>query len=232
MPAAPKLNNPTFNRGQHNGVAVGYHSRTVFSYATDTPINLFETVMVDDSTTDGIQFLIDNSGANDSHGTHIIPSYYWRPGKTFRVSGTIIANNISGEGGNEYLNMRFGLSPGDGVISIQWLAIQNNDYNHQFAEDEGPLPVYFSCDIYCSKILSNDLDANFGASGYYQYNYSDYNGIGSNGGSSYVPVYRAAGIYTGMEETYINQSTIMFNLFGTNLNGGAKITQLLIEELA
>lgn len=232
MPAAPKNSNPTFNKTNANGITVGYHSRTVFSYATDAPIDLLDTIMVNDSETDGIQFLIDNSGANDSHGTHIIPAYYWRPGKTFRVSGTIIANNISGEGGDEYLNMRFGLAPGDGVISIQWLAIQNNDYNHQFAETEGPLPVYFSCDIYCSKILSDDSDANFGASGYYQYNYSNYNSIGENGGSSYVPVYREAGIYTGMEETYINQSTIMFNLFGTNISNSAKITQLLIEELA
>jgi hypothetical protein len=223
-------NNLTFNRGKHDGVAVGYHSRTVFSYATTEPISTYDTTMTNDSETDGIQFLINNSSANDYHGTHIIPAYYWRPGKTFRVSGTLIATSQDTTGS---LNMRFGLIPGNSG-AINWLAIQNNNNNHQFAgiANYGPLPVDFSCDIFCSFINDNEAEAQFGAAGYYQYNYSNYNSAGNNRPQIYVPVWTSVFPSTLMEETYINQSTIMFNLFGSTIQNGAEITRLTIEELA
>ncbi len=230
MPAPPKLNNPTFNRGQHNDVVVGYHSRIVFSYAPTNPVQTYDTIMTNDSETDGIQFLINNSPANQYHGTHIIPSYYWRPGKTFRISGTIIATSQDTAGN---LNMRFGLTPGNGGV-INWLAIQNNNSSHNFAvtDNYGPLPVDFSCDIFCSLILDDESDAHFGAAGYYQYNFTNYGSSGSNRNQIYVPVWTSVYPSTGMEETYTNQSTIMFNLFGSTIQNGASITRLTIEELA
>jgi hypothetical protein len=186
--------------------------------------------MTNDSETDGIQFLIDNSSANEYHGTHRIPPYYWRPGKIFRVSGTIIATSQDTAGN---LNMRFGLTPGDGGF-INWLAIQNNNNNHSFADGqgEGPLPVDFSCDIFCSFINDNAAEAQFGAAGYFQYTRTGYNSANSDQEQRYVPVWTSVFPSTLMEETYINPSTIMFNLAGTSIQNGANITRLTIEELA
>ena len=227
-------NNLTFNRSLLNasgtGIVKGYHSRTVFSYAAAEPVSTYDTNMTNDSETDGIQFLIDNSSANEYHGTHRIPPYYWRPGKIFRVSGTIIATSQDTAGN---LNMRFGLTPGDGGF-INWLAIQNNNNNHSFAagQGEGPLPVDFSCDIFCSFINDNAAEAQFGAAGYFQYNRTGYNSANSDQGQIYVPVWTSVFPSTLMEETYINPSTIMFNLAGTSIQNGANITRLTIEELA
>jgi hypothetical protein len=227
-------NNSTFNRSLLNATGdrtvKGYHTRIIFSYATENLVNLYDTTVTNGADTDGIQFLIDNSGTNDYHGTHIIPAYYWRPGKTFRISGTIIASSIDGAG---HLNMRFGLNAG-GLLNPAWLAIQNNNNNHNFGNNDnyGLLPVDFSCDIFCSRIENDETDAWFGASGYYQYTYVDFNSTGENRGSVHVPVWSSTFATTGLEEVYTGQSTIMFNLFGTTTDPTVYITRLTIEELA
>jgi hypothetical protein len=229
-------NNSTFNRSLLNATGdrtvKGYHSRTVFSYATENLINLYNTDVTNEADTEGIQFLIDNSGTNDYHGTHIIPAYYWRPGKVFRVSGTIIVDDTNGIGVEE-LNMRFGLNAG-GLINPAWLAIQNNNNNHTFsnADPSGPLPVDFSCDIFCSRVETDATNAYFGASGYYQYTYANFNSVGEDRGSIHVPVWSSTFATTGLEEVYTGQSTIMFNLFGTTTDPTVYITRLTIEELA
>ena len=220
-------NNTTFNRANQNGVLKGYHSRTVFSYSRQSPINLYNTNIVNESTTDGIQFLIDNSDPNDYHGSHIIPAYYWRPGKIFRVSGIVIANSSNDEGSG-YLDMRFGLN-----APLTWLAIQNDSQDHYFAalEPSGPWSVDFSCDICCAKIEPNTSNAEFNASGYYQYQWSsgdkDFRTV-------YVPVWSSLGTMDGLQDIYTGASTIMFNLFGSNIGfeSGLYVTRLTIEELA
>ena len=229
MPAPPKPNNPTFNRGQHNGVAVGYHSRIVFSYSSTEPGNVNGTNVTDDSDTDGIQFLIDNSGDNEFHGTHIIPSYYWNSGKTFRVSGTIIIGAPAEDIINPKFNMRFGLNS-PSLFSPEWLAIQNNN-NDGPPLEQNELPIDFSCDIFCSSV-SGDPAGEFGAAGYYQYTVDNNTTSGLNRGLIYIPVWSDTLIKTGLSEVYTDQSTIMFNLSGTNLGYEIYITRLTIEELA
>jgi hypothetical protein len=229
MPALPKTNNPTFNKGQHDGVAVGYHSRIVFSYSSTEPGNVNGTDVVNEGNTDGIQFLIDNSGDNEFHGTHIIPSYYWNSGKTFRVSGTIIIGAPAEEIINPKFNMRFGLNS-PSFFSPVWLAIQKNGSDGP-PLNQNELPIDFSCDIFCSKV-SSDPAGEFGASGYYQYTVSNNTNGGSNLGLVYTPVWKSTLITTGLSGAYTDQSTIMFNLFGTNLGYEIYITRLTIEELA
>jgi len=225
-------NRPTFNRGLTNTnelVLQGYHSRTIFSYSSENLVNLYNTDVTNESNTDGIQFLIDNSGTNDYHGSHILPAYYWKPGKVLRVRGSIIASSTEGSGN---FNMRFGLNAG-GLLIPQWLAIQNNSNNHSFANnDTYSIPVDFACDIYCAYIENDETDAQFGASGYYQYQYIDANQTGNDFRQVYVPVWDDTYIVNGLEEVYYNPSTVMFNLLGSTISDTTYVTQLTIEELA
>jgi len=230
MPAPPKPNNPTFNRGQHNGVVVGYHSRTIFSYNSSNPVQVNNTNVTDDSNTDGIQFLIDSTVPTDSYGSHITPAYYWNSGKTFRVSGTIIIGASTEEDvTNPKFNMRFGLNS-PSFFNPEWLAIQNNN-NDGPPLGQNELPIDFSCDIFCSSV-SGDPAGEFGAAGYYQYTTEENTTGGLNLGLTYIPVWSDALIYNGLSGAYTNQSTIMFNLFGTDIGYEIYITRLTIEELA
>jgi len=229
----PQLgNNTTFNRGNNYGdLVVGYHSRTIFSYCREDPNNANIATMTEEANEDGIQWLIDTSGPNETHGTHIIPAYYWRPGKTFRISGTLIVGEPTDDVLNPQLNMRFGLNASGFFIPV-WLAIQNDDNPGQSIDgNKGPLPIDFSCDIFCSYIDSDFTDAVFGASGYYQYDIQNYNSVGTNL-AIYRPIWKSFRVLNGLQAASYQSSALMFNLAGTNIAQELYITQFKIEELA
>jgi hypothetical protein len=247
-------NNTTFNKNNNNGQFPGFYSRVLFSYApylNEVPELLQNNTSdwVVDSGYDGIGELL-SGNAPLCHGSNILPAYYWRPGKTIRVTGDFSVNIPLQEGlfQNKILNLRFGLIE-TATPAATSLAIQNNNNNHGLAFSVGTggsaydyIPIHFECNIICSTInQANDPPCTFYSNGFYYYDHSNYNSAGTNYDKSavYVPVWKSANGSTTLGDEYYSASTkIMMNIYGSEIGNGADgygavyLTKLLIEELA
>jgi hypothetical protein len=248
-------NNPTFNKNTSNHSFPGFYSRALFSYAPYGDGTIVPNLLgnnnsdwVVDSTWDGIGDLL-TSGANVAcHGSNILPAYYWRPGKTIRITGDLSVNIPLQEGfiQNRTLNLRFGLIETNTPSSTA-LAIQNNDNNHElaFKVDGGPytyVPIHFECTIICAEIdEGQDPPCTFYANGFYYYDFTNYFSSGENFNKSsvYVPVWKTGNGSTTLDQVYYTSSTkIMMNFYdslignGDDGYGAIYLSKLLIEELA
>jgi len=208
MPVNP--NNPNFVRSNTGGSSPGYHTRTIFTFS---PAEVVSTVgdWVSDSNWDGLNELL-GLYPNYCHGTNVFPIGYWQNGRQIRIKGTAI---VSDDGGGVDFNMRFSIyESGDADYNL--IAVQNGGANHSFADGGTAIdvPVDFECTIghFGSTFL-------FG-SGYYQYNYLDYNGTGRNRNSNArVPLWEYTGTngQTSINLGSFNTTTLIFNFFGSNV---------------
>jgi hypothetical protein len=242
MPSGISKNNPTFNRSNESGLTPGYYSRTIFScggssigndnlhFPGDSDINV--------NGGDGIQWLIDNY-PDYCWGSHKFPSNYWLAGKSVRIKGNCLVYGYPEEEEGQYtqFNMSVGLIE-LGTNNIVTLAnsFSSNRFPLTSGEEPVPLcPVDFEYIITCA---TPDYDGNavWFASGYYHYNYTDYNTNGENGTENvYVPVcYRyppSVGLYNTSTDYIIQPTRILFNFYDSNIYY-LYLTALTVEELA
>jgi len=248
-------NNPNFNKlgyNQYDGglpySSPGFYSRVLFTYAPYN--NNIDELSGGNNTSDwfvnssfnGIASL----GSDISHGSNVIPAYYWRPGKTIKITGGL-SINVPGQtslGINRRLNLRFGLISGS---FAEPTAIQNNNNNHVIPNDATTynfLPVHFECTIACSTINTSADEITYYSNGFYYYDYIGYNTLSTNFPAKqeiiYVPVWNAPNLskVLSASDYYENPTSIMMNMYdsalgnGTDGYGECYLTKLLIEELA
>jgi len=247
-------NNPTFNKSNNNGLFPGFYSRALFSYAPfggDVPDlcknNTSEWL---DNEYDGIR-LIRDAVPQMCHGSYQLPSKYWCPGKTIRLTGDFSVNASNPNniiGGSGIFNLQFGLKEMD-FDDTTVLAETNSGNNHYLTFPGGGfegfdiyyLPIHFECTIVCAKIDMDNDQTIFYTNGFYYYDYINWDDAGTNfsKNSIYVPVWKANDgrtIISGLSY-YNNPTRIIMNGYGSSLNGddgyGAIfLSKLLIEELA
>lgn len=246
-------NNPTFNKFNASGSAVGYYTRTLFSYNKVEPNDLLSdtSAWFNDEGFDGLGYLTDTY---DTYGSYILPGKYWRPGKSIRIKGSYKAYGSFAQGGLiqppyvDYLHMTFGLNrPGTGDYWV--LAQQNNNNSHQFLFQsiltavELETMVDFQCVI--TQTDFNSPSSSFFAQGYYQYSRGDdksaYPGDSPNTFNSYVPIWKYSNngyMTTGSADYYNLETGIHFNFYINGWDGNEAqspdiyLANITIEELA
>lgn len=232
-------NNPTFNKSTSNG----YYSRVLYTYmlgAVDEEQILYDSYGDLEWAGDSTYDTLGNLDPTYIHGSNVLPSYYWKPGKNIRVRGKLAINNQLGSTG--IFNMRFGLYANGSFLD---LAAQDSYGNHDFNSfgSVPSLPVYFECNISCQYILpESDPESYFYASGFYQYNYlfsGDTTNVssGRNPGSVYVPIWNSDNFRPdSIPVFYSNPTSIIWNGYGTSLPGSSQnfvtLSYITIEELA
>lgn len=253
-------NNPTFNKNNYTSYDGGYssnfpgfYSRALFSYAPFDSPNLLgdnNSDWVVDSTWDGIGDLLTSVDNTACHGSNILPSYYWRPGKSIRLTGDFSLNipiTSEGLGSNRIFNLRFGLQETNGPNTTIFAA-QNNFNNHSLAGNStivnNYFPIHFECTITCARINIAAENVTFFTNGFYYYEFVNYNASGDNidKGSVYVPIWGGGDGDTIVDlPYYISSTKIIMNGYGSDITGfsgeeqvfgQAYLTKLLIEELA
>jgi hypothetical protein len=230
-------NNPTFNKSNQNSpISVGYYSRTIFSCGGNgiANQNLYGETGIIGSNDNGIQYLIDNY-SNECHGYNEFPAYYWKAGKSVRIKGNCLVMGYPGEEAGQYtqFNMSVGLKESsDGGVAI----LANSAVNSIFPLTGGDLcPVDFEYIITCATPDTYSSTCCFFASGYYQYNYGQYNSSGTNTNSTvYTPVFGNPGSIgiSSISTAYTQNSTkILFNFYDSTIYY-LYLTSLTLEELS
>lgn len=235
-------NNPTFNKSNQNSpTSVGYYSRTIFSCGGNgiANQNLHGETGIIGSNDNGIQYLIDNY-SNECHGYNEFPAYYWKAGKSVRIKGNCLVYGYPEEEDGQYtqFNMSVGLKESsDGGVAI----LANSAVNSRFppvsvAAEEPPLcPVDFEYIITCATPDTYFDSCCFFASGYYQYNYGQYNSSGTNTNYTvYTPVFGYPGStgISSISTAYTQNSTkILFNFCDSTIYY-LYLTSLTLEELS
>ena len=232
-------NNSTFNKSTSNG----YYSRVLYTYmlgSTEENQILYDSYGDLPWAGSGDYDTLGNLSPTYIHGSNVLPSYYWRPGKNIRVRGKLAVKNPSGNSGN--LNMRFGLYSDGSYFD---LAAQDNFDSHNIIATpvNPPMPVYFECNISCQSILPNaDPESYFYASGFYRYNYlysgdTTNVGYGRTPGSVYVPIWNSNNFIGDIVPVlYSNPTSIIWNGYGTSFSDEDQtlvtLSYITIEELA
>ena len=244
-------NNPTFNRSLNPDTKAGsgYHSRTLFTYQSTNANNLAVVDPVEwctEQNGNGIKMLIDyNYGT--VHGDAILPGKYWRPGKTIRIKGSLVARaEIDQLGSDAVLNLRFGLKESIGGTTTIF-GIQNNNNNHIFAEASlvTNIIVPYTLITFCQNITCTEIDLDtsdvikFSSYGYYEYRYGTEADALTDYVFTYVPVWDSTKFnYAVNLDYYYGNTQVIINGYDTTTSG-AGITlyevflpALTIEELA
>jgi len=226
--------NTTFNRGNANGISPGFYSRTLFTWTTpNNGVELVDTDWTDATNGDGLDYLVVNQ-PNYCHGDYTFPPNYWTAGKTIRFRGTFF---VASDSTNQIFNMRFGLQEYS-TPTVQWLAIQNNNNNHTFAEGINTganvyIPISFNCLLMCSVLSADDLSW-FTANGFYKYCKTP-NTTSTNKQVPTVPVWGnfngTNGVSKGTDLLFTTQqSSLMMNCYGSTVEN-IRLVNLTIEEL-
>jgi hypothetical protein len=232
MPGNQYIN--TFNRANSNGVSPGFYSRTLFTWVTPSDgYELKDTVWTDTLDGDGLDYL-STQKPEQCYGGYIFPPNYWTAGKTIRFRGTFF---VASDDTDQIFNLRFGLQEYN-TPSVQWLAIQNNDNNHIFAEGANTganvyIPISFNCLLMCSVLSAEDLSW-FTANGFYKYCTTP-NASSTNKSVPTVPVWGnfngTNGVSKGVDLLFTTQqSSLMMNCYGSTVKN-IRLVNLTIEEL-
>lgn len=224
-----RKNNPTFTKFASDFVP-GYYSRTLFVFSPSGSGYLVSSSWVDTANYNGLNDLTSSLSLN-CHGNYTLPAYYWRDGKTIRVSGYVSYDNTFGAG-TEQFDMRFGLQEMSSS-GVTWLSYQNNNTAHYVSAGGGEIPVTFDVVISCGTAASGSAtESVFISKGYYEYDRE--NGVDVH----YVPVYIRSNVGETLGSAYyVNPTSIAMNFYGSNPNEGnnntsIRVYHILIEELA
>lgn len=158
------INTQTFNRSKN----YGWYTRLLYSYVDadlayiDASTNFFGAV-----------------NSDYARGTWQLPAGYWSKaeGRILRIQGCFLYS-----GDNTNLNITAIIKDSNGS---QVYSAQNRNNDHQFAtgENHSDVPVFFELE------LSHGYGQYFDWSGYYQYEFGNYNSSGDNTAVVLVPIH-------------------------------------------
>ncbi|CAB4143473.1 hypothetical protein UFOVP449_197 [uncultured Caudovirales phage] len=206
----------------------GWHTRLLYGFYGDKDTTFDYYVQTGGDYTSNLFSTIktwEEGNTISSKGQYIYPqySYFFKTGKSIRISGTLLVSADSGGVFNIYSKIRN--QTGDSTYII---ACQNNAQNHTFANsaEAGPLPVHFEITYGC---VEDGGDIYMQSNGRYQYEYVDYNSGGTNTSNVYIPIWNATQYQIVGNTSDEYQLYISFD--GSNATS-IVVRHLMVEELS